>query len=198
MLRGQTLTYDRGGFPLFSNLSFALNAGDVLCVRGANGSGKSTLLRLLAGLIPPPPKSLFWKNREITSSSLSLYQQNLFYMGHALCLHPEAAVKDQLALWKDLYKIPQDSLNRSLQTWGLQTCLDQKIALLSQGQKKRLSFSRCGWLKRPLWILDEPQAGLDQDGKERLSHLLKTHQAEGGALVLATHDPFPSSQEIDL
>src|ERR1700722_6968625 len=105
MLEGKRISYSRGFELLFSDLSFALKEGEMLVVKGANGSGKSTFLRLLAGLIRPGPTVLFWKGEAFSKETLSSYQQNLLYVGHKLCLHPEAAVKDQIRLWQDLYGI---------------------------------------------------------------------------------------------
>jgi ABC-type transport system involved in cytochrome c biogenesis ATPase subunit len=49
-------------------------------------------------------------------------------------------------------------------------------------------LSRCNWLDRPLWILDEPQAGLDQEGRVILSQALSKHTQEGGMVIIATHE----------
>ena len=51
-LSASNLTVERGGRIIFTNLSFALEAGESLTVTGPNGAGKSTLLRVLAGLLP--------------------------------------------------------------------------------------------------------------------------------------------------
>lgn len=170
----------------------------MLAVRGANGSGKSTLLRLLAGLITPPSQSLFWKGNELTTPSLRDYRQDLLYIGHSLALHPEARVKDQRLLWQDLYGISQKTIEKALLNWGVAAFKDKKCAHLSQGQQKRLSLSRCSWLNRPLWILDEPQTGLDREGKERLSQVLSHHLDSGGHVIIATHESILASKEVIL
>ena len=170
----------------------------MLAVKGANGSGKSTLLRLLAGLIPPPPHALFWKNEEICSYNLNSYQQDLLYVGHKLSLHPEALLKDQIRLWQDLYRVSEKVIDNALETWGVGEFKDKKISHLSQGQQKRVSLSRCSWQTRPLWILDEPQTGLDQKGKAVLSSLLNQRLEKEGCIIIATHDDVLATREIKL
>lgn len=196
MLEGRNFSYTRGGRSLFSTLSFCLREGEMLAVKGANGSGKSTFLRLVAGLILPPPATLYWNDAALTSQSLSFYQQNLLYVGHKLCLHPEALVKDQIRLWQNLYGLSEKVIEDALAIWGVGVLKNKKISHLSQGQQKRLSLSRCSWLDRPLWILDEPQAGLDQTGKATLSHVLVHHRGRGGSVIIATHDPLPVKLKI--
>jgi len=196
MLEGRNFSYTRGDDPLFSNLSFCLKEGEMLAVKGTNGSGKSTFLRLIAGLISPRPATLYWDNQALTSRNLRLYQQSLLYVGHKLCLHPEGSVKDQIRLWQGLYGLSQKVIYDALELWGVGAFHDKKISHLSEGQQKRLSLSRCSWLDRPLWILDEPQSGLDQTGKAILSQVLSQHKETGGYTVLATHDHIPGTVEI--
>lgn len=198
MLEGKHLSYTRGFLPLFSDLSFTLREGEMLAIKGANGSGKSTFLRLVAGLIRPPPHTLLWNGSPVTPQSLPLYQQNLLYVGHKLCLHSETSVKNQVRLWQDLYGISEKIIEEALEIWGITVCPNKKISQLSQGQQKRLSLSRCSWLKRSLWILDEPQAGLDRAGKEILAHILSTHLEKKGSVIMATHDPLTATREIGL
>ncbi|MBP9692214.1 MAG: heme ABC exporter ATP-binding protein CcmA [Alphaproteobacteria bacterium] len=187
MLEGKNISYS----PLFEDLSFTLSPGNRITVRGENGSGKSTLLRLLTGLIRPQPSPLFWKGKEVKASLLTAYQQEIVYISHKLCLHQEALVKDQVRLWQNLYGLSLKPIEDALEIWGISHAKEKKIAHLSQGQQKRLSLSRCHWLKRSLWILDEPDAGLDQIGKATLNDLCKQHLSKGGMLVLATHEDSP-------
>lgn len=198
MLEVKNISYTRGFAPLFLEVSFVLKGRETLAVKGANGAGKSTLLRLLAGLIPPPRYTLFWKSEEIQSHNLNHYQQNLLYVGHKLALHPEALLKDQIRLWRDLYKVSEKVIENALESWGVVAFKNKKITHLSQGQQKRVSLSRCSWLTRPLWILDEPQGGLDEAGKSVLSSLLTQHLEKGGCIVLATHEDVIATREIKL
>lgn len=194
MLEAQNISYHLGSKPLFSSLSFSLKPGEVIGVRGKNGAGKTTLLRLLAGLIRPSSGALFWKGETVTSA----YPQNLLYRGHALCLHPEGCIKDHLYMWRNLYGVSDQTLEKALHLWGLEALKKKKVSHLSQGQQKRLSLSRCSWLDRSLWILDEPHAGLDSEGKTLLSQQIESYLKRGGMVILATHEKVPCSKEVCL
>ena len=181
--------------PLFSNLSFSLAQREMLLIRGTNGAGKSTLLRIVAGLIQPPPGTIFWKGKRI---QLSTYQQNLLYSGHSLGLHPEALLKDQLNLWHYHYRVERKVIEAALHIWGVAPLANQKTQHLSQGQQKRLSLSRLHWLARPLWILDEPHSNLDDEGRKILADALAHHLKNRGLAILASHEKQHSTQEICL
>jgi heme exporter protein A len=196
MLQAINLSYSRSSKPLFHPLSFTLKEGKVLVIKGENGSGKTTLLRLLSGLIQPSSGMFFWKGEAFTSQKLHIYKQDLLYVGHKLGLYPAIRVQDQLALWQDLYGISTATFEEALQIWSIAEFKEKRIYELSQGQQKRLSLTRCSWLKRPLWILDEPLAGLDHTGKRILNSILLEHLTQGGSAVIATHEPLEMPSQI--
>jgi heme exporter protein A len=53
-----------------------------------------------------------------------------------------------------------------------------------------LSVARLIAVKRPIWLLDEPTAALDQSGQARLAELMQAHRTGGGMIVAATHGPL--------
>ncbi len=192
MLEGQNITCYLGPKPLFSSLHFTLEEGEMLGIKGKNGSGKTTLLRLISGLTRPTSGTLLWNEKPVISN----YSQHLLYIGHKLCLYPEGRVKDHLKIWRTLYSLSDQDLNEALSLWGCHHLLEKKVGHLSQGQQKRLSLTRCSWLKRSLWILDEPHVSLDQEGKNLLQQQMETHLKQGGMICLATHDEIPCTKEI--
>lgn len=198
MLIGKNISFVRKELSLFVDLSFVVKRGERLAIKGANGSGKSTLLRLIAGLTPLKSGTLLWKEEIVSKANLRIYQQNLLYVGHKLCLHPQARISDQLQLWKSLHKVPEKDMEQALSLWGIKAFKDKQIAHLSQGQQKRLSLSRCHWLKRSLWVLDEPEAGLDEEGRTILNEALIDHSKRGGYVVQATHSSKSAPLEIFL
>jgi heme exporter protein A len=75
------------------------------------------------------------------------------------------------------------------------------VRLLSQGQRKRAALARLLLQpQRPLWILDEPLAALDQAAAALLSQVLQAHCARGGMLVLTTHQEpaLPDVRQLQL
>ncbi len=176
--------------PVLAGVSFEIGAGQVLGVAGANGSGKSTLISLLAGLLSPDSGTLRLGTavgREAENRlrrEASLLPQNIDHW-----LLGETGAED-LNLGLDL----QDPATRDLvadlrRRWALDGFLDQPVATLSLGRKKRLALA-AALARRPLAVLlDEPLAGLDWPGVRAMLEDLARLKDSGVITVLVTHEP---------
>ncbi|MGW8391885.1 cytochrome c biogenesis heme-transporting ATPase CcmA [Pseudoduganella sp. HUAS MS19] len=197
----QQLTCRRGRSTLFAGVSFALHAGEALWVQGRNGSGKTTLLRSLCGLALPDRGAVHWQGRPILAARAH-YHSQLLHIGHADGLKPDLLAWENLAL----AGLPGERCSReaalqALDEIGLKAESQRPARLLSQGQRKRVALARLLLAPaRPLWILDEPLAALDQASAAQVGQVMQAHCARGGMLVLTTHqDPaLPGVRSLQL
>ncbi len=181
-LKAENLACERGGRLVFSNVNFTLNAGEMLELRGANGSGKSSLLRLLAGLNLASAGLISYENG---SPDLSLAEQ-AHYIGHADANKPALTVSENLNFWTTFLGGSQTQL----QAFNLEVLADDQALLLSSGQRRRLALSRLHCAHRPVWLLDEPDVGLDSASRLILQNHIARHLDEGGIALVATHAEF--------
>jgi heme exporter protein A len=70
---------------------------------------------------------------------------------------------------------------------GLTSLERVPVRVLSTGQRKRASLARVVSSGAPLWLLDEPTNGLDEEGRALLAAAMSEHRADGGAILAATH-----------
>jgi len=186
MLRAHNLACVRGGRTVFTGIDFSLEPGDVLSLHGPNGSGKSTLIRLLAAFLTPAMGDITWTGTNIRSI-LAEHRARLHYVGHADGIKALLSVKENLAFTCALNGAKNGTLDRALETFGLENLIDTPGRFLSSGQRRRLSLARLVAGDRPIWLLDEPGVGLDIDNRKRLEQAIDRHRKEGGITVLATH-----------
>ena len=187
LLSAQNITYSINENKLFHNLSFEINAGEGLHIKGGNGSGKSTLLRIIMG-ITSPSKGL-----------IETYDQdlNISYLGH------KNAIKNYLSPLENLKLLFNDAELKIALKWlgrfGLLDVQDELTASLSFGQQKKLALIRVFTKSSELIVLDEPLVGLDKTTAELFSSFLVQKLSDGVGLILTSHiDPMINCKVLNL
>ncbi len=188
MLQVVDLQCTRGDRRLFSGLAFELAPGELMHLHGHNGSGKTTLMRALCGLVTPTKGEVLWRGRPIRRQR-DEYHAELLYLGH------KNAIKEDLTAVENLMAacrlagadLPEAEAWRVLERMGLRGHEDLPSRVLSQGQQKRVALARLLVSRAPLWLLDEPFVGLDAAAVAFLQSVIRDHVADGGLVVLTTH-----------
>lgn len=157
-----------------------------MAVTGPNGAGKTSLLRLIAGLVRPSAGEVTLQG---ASLDLTVAEQS-HYLGHLDALKSSLTVAENLAFWTDFYGGAGRSALAALEAVGLARLSHLPAAYLSAGQRRRLSIARLLASKRPVWLLDEPTSALDAASQATLVELMRSHLAEGGVILAATHAPL--------
>jgi heme exporter protein A len=192
-LIAEDLACRRGERLVFAGLSFRLPPGGVLVLTGANGSGKTSLLRLVATLMAPAAGRLIWGAAAV-ESDIAGYRARLHYVGHQEGIKPALMPRENLAFWAALRgcgrRQAATALDAALAAFGLEAVADWPCRWLSAGQRRRLALARLLVAPAPIWLLDEPIAALDTDGRERLEQAIALHRAAGGCVLAATHAPI--------
>ncbi|RMC34674.1 heme ABC exporter ATP-binding protein CcmA [Paracoccus alkanivorans] len=173
LLAVHELAAARGGIRAVEGVSFTLDAGEALILRGPNGIGKTTLLRCVAGLQPA------------VEGRIEMAGDSVAYAAHADGLKAALTVTENLRFWAQIFG--GGSVEQALAAMDLTALADRPAAALSAGQKRRLGLARLMVTGRPLWVLDEPTVSLDAASVERFAALVRTHLAGGGAALMATH-----------
>jgi heme exporter protein A len=177
-LAASNLACERNGRTVFSNLSFTINPGECVELRGANGSGKSSLLRLIAGLVPASGGSLALENQ-------TDIPQALHFIAHQDAMKSALTVAENLRFWCDV--LGGEDITPALSAFKLESLKEDPAQLLSAGQRRRLALSRLFLKSRPLWLLDEPMTALDAATQDMLRAHIRRHLRDGGMLLAATH-----------
>ena len=186
---GRNLACRRGERLVFARLNFLLPPAGALLLTGPNGSGKSSLLRLMAGLAPAEAGEMLW-GTELISDDREAHRQRLHFVGHQDAIKPPLTVRELIGFWGGLRGAPPEDADRALERFRLAELADHPCRFLSAGQKRRLTLARLLASPANLWLLDEPTLGLDIQATADLAAIVKDHRAQGGRIVLSTHNAF--------
>jgi heme exporter protein A len=187
-MRAQDLTVRRGTELLFKALSFDLQPGQLVWLRGSNGSGKTSLLRVLAGLSRPDGGQLHWNGLPLNASDD--YRTRLVYMGHANALKDDLTALEALHFLTTVHgrACPQERTEAALRRMGVFHRRKLPVRMLSQGQRRRVALARLALEDQPgLWILDEPFDALDDAGVNLVQELLRENLQRGGIVLFTSH-----------
>jgi len=176
---------------LFSDLSFTLQAGDIVQVVGANGTGKTTLLQGLMGLSTFESGEMRWCNDPI-SDNPRLFKQQVTFIGHLLGLKALLTPVENLHCLAQIrgQALSIEVIETALAKVGLAGYEHIAVASLSAGQKRRVALARLFLEQATLWVLDEPFTAIDQAGVVALENWLVDHAQQGGMVLLTTHHRF--------
>lgn len=173
VLHVENLSVARGGLAVLTGLTFHLDVGKALIVKGPNGVGKTTLLRTIAGLQPP------------LKGTISLADDSVAYAAHSDGLKVTLSVVENLKFWASIFG--QTSIEDAIRSFDLEGLRDRLAGSLSAGQKRRLGLARLMVTRRPLWVLDEPTVSLDVASVALFARAVEAHLDAGGSALIATH-----------
>ena len=173
----------RGMVLVISNLSHQQVAGDICCLTGPNGAGKSTLLRTITGRLPA------------TGGDINCAVP-IIYVGHTDGLSGAISGRENLAGWAKINGISatETAIDTALSSFATNRFADLPVRVLSRGQRRRLALARLALAPaNSLWLLDEPNAGLDQASSRILDEIVQKHATAGGMVLAATHLDFAAA-----
>jgi ABC-type multidrug transport system ATPase subunit len=113
--------------------------------------------------------------------------------------YPNLTAFENLRLAAGLYQhdVTRAELEAKLEAVGLQKARNKLVREFSSGMKKRLAIARLVLSDADLWLLDEPYAVLDDEGKELIDNLLKLARQDGRTVLMASHELYRSATFAD-
>ncbi|WP_318211526.1 MULTISPECIES: energy-coupling factor ABC transporter ATP-binding protein [unclassified Streptomyces] len=183
------------GPPVLSGVDFAVAEGRAVALLGRNGSGKTTLLRLLSGGLRCVSGSLRLDGTEVAYDRKGLTR--LRTTVQLVVQDPDdqlfaASVDQDVSFGPMNLGLPEDEVRRrvreALEALDITALADRPTHLLSYGQRKRAAIAGAVAMRPRVLIMDEPTAGLDPHGQERLLDALQRLREAGTTVLMATHD----------
>ncbi|TXS58121.1 energy-coupling factor ABC transporter ATP-binding protein [Streptomyces sp. t39] len=183
------------GPTVLDGVGLALAEGRATALLGRNGSGKTTLLRLLSGGLRPASGRLLLEGEPVTYDRPGLTR--LRTTVQLVVQDPDdqlfaASVGQDVSFGPMNLGLPEEEVrarvDEALTAMDIASLRDRPTHLLSYGQRKRAAIAGAVAMRPRVLVLDEPTAGLDPHGQERLLDVLDGLRRAGTTVVMATHD----------
>lgn len=199
-----------GGVRALTDVSFAIDKGELFSIIGPNGAGKTSMVNCISGRYKPTEGKVFYKGEDITSRSpnqratigIGRTFQNLALFHHMTVLDNimvgrhhllrnnfltgalywfTGAQKEELAHRRDIEEI--------IDFLELQNVRKAVAGTLSYGVRKRVELARAMALKPDIILLDEPMAGMNLEEKEDMArYIVDLNEEFGMTVVMIEHD----------
>ncbi len=193
MIEIRGLTVALAGRVVLDGCDLSVTDGEVMAVSGASGSGKSTLLRTIIGRHRPRSGEVVIDGATVSAGELKRIRSRLYYLPQDLQPLKDETVREfltvpfRLAVNRGL-RFSAAAAGKHLDALGLREgVMGEKLRDLSGGERKRLGLVLALLLERPLWLLDEPTASVDEHNGGILMDAV--FGQTGATIIAVTHDP---------
>ncbi len=184
----------QSGKPILSDISFAVNKGEMLSIVGKNGAGKTTLSGLICGFLKPGSGSIELNGEDISPLSVKERGEKIgIVMQNPNQMISKPMIFEEVALGLTVRGVPEDEIKErvyeTLKICGLYPFRNWPISALSFGQKKRVTIASILVMRPEILILDEPTAGQDyRHYTEIMEFLKRINEEQGTTIIMITHD----------
>ena len=192
---------------IFSDISFSINKGDVLCILGPNGTGKTTLIKCLNGLHDIDSGEILINGEEMKKLSFKQISKHIGYIPQSHVPSFPFKVFDVVLMGRapylNLTDTPKDEDKQialdALKTLGIEDLKDKEYTNLSGGERQLVFLARVLCQKPDILILDEPTSHLDFGNQIKLLEIIDNLAKSGLSIIMSSHFPdhaFLSSTKV--
>jgi ABC-2 type transport system ATP-binding protein len=172
-----------------SDVSFDVEAGEILGFLGPNGAGKTTTMRVVTGFLPPTHGTVVVGGHDVVSAPLAVKSQ-IGYLPEHVPLHHEMRVSEYLSFRAALKGVPHAKVGKAVDD-AVEACIigdvrSRVIGQLSKGYRQRVGLADALVSDPPILILDEPTIGLDPTQIREIRRLIRELGRER-TVILSSH-----------
>ena len=191
MIEARSLTMIYGnGHQATDEVSFTVEAGEIVGFAGPNGAGKTTVIKMLTGILKPTSGTAVINGFDINKDPINA-KKSFAYIADNPDILIQLSGLEYLNFIADMYEIPEDIRKEKIGTlserFGMKDVLTTQMREYSHGMRQKLMVISALIHNPPAWILDEPMTGLDPTAAFELKQMMREHANAGNAVLFSTH-----------
>lgn len=188
-LKNVSKTYD-GYKKAVDEINLEIAQGEIIGFIGPNGAGKTTTIKMITGILAPTTGEIKINGHDIVKDSIAAKRSFTFVPDHPEIFSAISGI-DYLNFIADMYDVPvrdrKARIEKFTQAFGIYNDLGKPVNSYSHGMQQKLLISGALLPDPKLWILDEPQVGLDPHSSKLLKDLMREHCKTGGTVFFSSH-----------
>ena len=199
-IEAKDLGKDFGLTQAVKSVSFTVNEGEIFGFFGPNGAGKTTTIRLLCGLTKPTRGYAIVCGHNIVTDPTGvrrhltiMLEESIFYEK----MNVSAYLKFFAAMTGQPSELKKQKIQEVINICELSDLLNKRIAVLSHGQRQKISLARAFLSDVPIMFLDEPFQGIDIVHRRRIRDYLREYVKKGNAVFFTSHNLIEAEQIVD-
>lgn len=183
-----------GKKEVVKDISFSMQAGEIIGLLGPNGAGKTTTFYMIVGFLKPKRGTILLDGKDITGLPMYIRsKRGLSYLPQEPSIFRKLSVEDNIRLVvqtrADLVKREQEQLvEQLLEEFGVAALRKQKGYTLSGGERRRTEIARALGCSPRFLLLDEPFAGIDPKAVYEIKQLIRSLASRGIGILLTDHN----------
>jgi iron complex transport system ATP-binding protein len=197
MLTVESLAFGFPGRTVGREVSFALGAGEVMCVLGPNGGGKTTLFRTVLGLLAPHGGAVRLQGQDLGTFSRGEIARQVGYVPQGHAAYFAYTVREFVLMGRTahlgVFSSPSRGdvavADRVLESLGIGHLAGKPVTEISGGERQLALVARALAQQPKLLVLDEPTASLDFGNQVRVLERIAQLAGSGIAILFSSHDP---------
>lgn len=179
-----------GDLQAVQDVTFHVNAGEILGLLGPNGAGKSTTISMLSGLLNPTGGDASIMGHSVTKEPAAA-KASLGVVPQDIALYPDLSARENLVFWGKMYGLRGAALrsrvDEVLEVIGLADRQKDKVGKFSGGMKRRVNIGAALLHKPAVIIMDEPTVGIDPQSRRHILDNVKELNQQGMTVLYTTH-----------
>lgn len=188
-LQNVSKTYD-GYKKAVNDINLEIKQGEIFGFIGPNGAGKTTTIKMITGILAPTTGQIQIHGHDIVKDPIAAKRNFTFVPDHPEIFSAISGI-DYLNFIADMYDVSvrdrKARIEKFTQAFGIYNDLGKPVNSYSHGMQQKLLISGALLPDPKLWILDEPQVGLDPHSSKLLKDLMREHCKNGGTVFFSSH-----------
>jgi len=190
LLENVSKSYSKSGVKAVDSLTLHVKPGEIFGFIGPNGAGKTTTIKMIAGLLKNDTGKIFIKGIDICEKPVEA-KRIIGFVPDAQYIYERLTGLEYLNFIADMYGVGsgerKERIEKYLGIFELQNVARDMIKSYSHGMKQKLIVTSALLHNPPLWVLDEPMAGLDPRSSHLLKEEMRAHTRDGNTVFFSTH-----------